>query len=61
MANLYNVSEQYSSSINVMRQSAQPGFHWYEWQTAIAHNGLGNLDQLKSFLTIAKKLLDLQN
>ena len=45
LANLYNVSEQYSSSINVMRQSVQPGFHWYEWQTAIAHNGLGNFDQ----------------
>ena len=55
LANLYNVSEQYSSSINVMRQSVQPGFHWYEWQTAIAHNGLGNFDQAQKFFDDSKK------
>ena len=54
LANLYNVSKQYSSSINVMRQSVQPGFHWYEWQTAIAHNGLGNLDQAQKFFDDSK-------
>ena len=57
LANLYNVSEQYSSSINVMRQSVQPGFHWYEWQTAIAHNGLGNLDQAQKFFDDSKKTI----